>query len=159
MSNSATPWTVACQAPLSMGFSKQEYLIGCHSLLQQIFPTQGSNLGLPNYRQILYHLSHQRSKYWLSYIFFKFMFLFALSKYSEVKLLVHMVLLFYFFFWRTSIVVQWFTISSTVYEGLFSYTCSPINNLFVVFFADSHFDMFQVISVSHYSFDLHFPHN
>ena len=25
MSNSATPWTVACQAPLSMGFSRQEY--------------------------------------------------------------------------------------------------------------------------------------
>ena len=28
MSNSATPWTVACQAPLSMGFSKQEYWSG-----------------------------------------------------------------------------------------------------------------------------------
>ena len=25
VSDSATPWTVACQAPLSMGFSKQEY--------------------------------------------------------------------------------------------------------------------------------------
>ena len=25
MSNSVTPWTVACQAPLSMGFSRQEY--------------------------------------------------------------------------------------------------------------------------------------
>ena len=25
MSDSATPWTVACQAPLSMGFSRQEY--------------------------------------------------------------------------------------------------------------------------------------
>ena len=25
MSNSATPWTVACQAPLSMEFSRQEY--------------------------------------------------------------------------------------------------------------------------------------
>ena len=25
MSNSATPWTVACQAPLSVGFSRQEY--------------------------------------------------------------------------------------------------------------------------------------
>ena len=24
MSDSATPWTVACQAPLSMGFSRQE---------------------------------------------------------------------------------------------------------------------------------------
>ena len=25
MSHSATPWTVACQAPLLMGFSRQEY--------------------------------------------------------------------------------------------------------------------------------------
>ena len=25
MSNSVTPWTVACQAPLSMKFSRQEY--------------------------------------------------------------------------------------------------------------------------------------
>ena len=24
----ATPWTVACQAPLSMGFSRQEYWSG-----------------------------------------------------------------------------------------------------------------------------------
>ena len=29
-----TPWAVACQAPLSMGFSKQEYKgVGCHCLL------------------------------------------------------------------------------------------------------------------------------
>ena len=34
--------------------------LGCHSLLQGIFPTQGSNLGLPHCRQIFfYHLSHQ----------------------------------------------------------------------------------------------------
>ena len=30
-------------------------------LLQWIFPTQGSNLGLPHCRQTLYHLSHQGS--------------------------------------------------------------------------------------------------
>ena len=42
---SATPWTVARQAPLSMEFSRQEILEwGCHFLLQGIFPTQGSNL-------------------------------------------------------------------------------------------------------------------
>ena len=28
MSDSVTPWTVACQAPLSMGFSRQEYWSG-----------------------------------------------------------------------------------------------------------------------------------
>ena len=41
-----TPWTVAHQAPLSMGFSKQDTGGGCHGLLRGIFPTQGSNLGL-----------------------------------------------------------------------------------------------------------------
>ena len=35
--------------------------VGCHALLQGIFPTQGSNLGLPHYRRILYHLSYQES--------------------------------------------------------------------------------------------------
>ena len=30
--------------------------VGCRSLLQGIFPTQGLNLGLPHWRQILYHL-------------------------------------------------------------------------------------------------------
>ena len=35
--------------------------VGSHSLLQGIFPTQGSSPGLLHYRQILYHLSHQRS--------------------------------------------------------------------------------------------------
>ena len=35
--------------------------VDCHFLLQGIFPTQGSNPGLPHYRQTLYHLSHQGS--------------------------------------------------------------------------------------------------
>ena len=55
----ATAWTVACQAPLSMEFSGKSTGVGCHFLLQGIFPTQGLNLGLPHCRQTLYHLSHQ----------------------------------------------------------------------------------------------------
>ena len=39
----ANPWTVTCQAPLSMGFSSKNTGAGCHSLLQGIFLTQGSN--------------------------------------------------------------------------------------------------------------------
>ena len=35
--------------------------VGNHSLLQGIFPTQGSNSGLLHCKQILYHLSHQGS--------------------------------------------------------------------------------------------------
>ena len=38
----ATPWTVAPQAPLSMGFGKDTG-VGCHALLQGISPTEGSN--------------------------------------------------------------------------------------------------------------------
>ena len=33
--------------------------VGCHFLLQGIFPTQGLNPGLPYYRHTLYGLSHQ----------------------------------------------------------------------------------------------------
>ena len=55
----ATPWTVAYQAPLSMGFSRQEYWSGF--LLQGIFLTQGSNWGLLHCRQILDQLSYQGS--------------------------------------------------------------------------------------------------
>ena len=35
--------------------------VGCHALLQGIFPTQGPNPDLPHCRQILYCLSHQGS--------------------------------------------------------------------------------------------------
>ena len=35
--------------------------MGCHSLLQGIFPTQGWNLGLPHCRQILYQLSYREA--------------------------------------------------------------------------------------------------
>ena len=34
--------------------------VGCHALLQGIFPTQGSNPSLPHCRRILYRLRHQR---------------------------------------------------------------------------------------------------
>ena len=59
VSSSATPWTAAHQAPPPIGFSRQEYWSGCHFLLQRIFLTQGSNLGLPHCRQTLYRLSHE----------------------------------------------------------------------------------------------------
>ena len=42
----ATPWTVACQVPLSTEFSRKNTGVGCHFLLQGNFLTQGSNLHL-----------------------------------------------------------------------------------------------------------------
>ena len=43
ISNSATQWTVARQAPLSMEFSGKNTGVDCHFFLQRIFLTQGSN--------------------------------------------------------------------------------------------------------------------
>ena len=54
-----TPWTVACQDRLSVGILQASILdtrVGCHVLLQGIFPTLASNPGLPHCRQILYRL-------------------------------------------------------------------------------------------------------
>ena len=62
-----TPWTVACQARLSMVTG-----VGSCSLLQGIFPTQGSNPGLPHWRRILYHLSHQGSSRILEWVAYPF---------------------------------------------------------------------------------------
>ena len=41
VSNSVTPWTVACQAPLSMGFSRQEYWSGLPFPSPGYFPSPG----------------------------------------------------------------------------------------------------------------------
>ena len=49
----ATPWTVACQTPLSMGFSRQEHWSGLQS-----------NPGLLHCRQRLYQLSYEGSPSW-----------------------------------------------------------------------------------------------
>ena len=50
-----TPWTVACQAHLSMGFSRQKYWNGLPFPFQGIFLIQGSNPCLLLGRQILYN--------------------------------------------------------------------------------------------------------
>ena len=43
VSNSATPRTVGYHTAPSMGFSSKSTGVGCHFLLQRIFPTQGLN--------------------------------------------------------------------------------------------------------------------
>ena len=57
----ATPWTVACQAPPSMGFPRQEYWSGLPFPSPGDLPNPGLKPGLLHCRQILYHLSHQGS--------------------------------------------------------------------------------------------------
>ena len=46
--------------------------VGCHALLQGIFSTQGSNPGLPYFRQIIYQLSHKRSPTILEWVAYPF---------------------------------------------------------------------------------------
>ena len=72
VSDSATPWAVARQAPLSMEFSRQEYWSGLQCPPPGIFPIQGLKPGLLHCRQILYRLSHQGSPWileWAAYPF------------------------------------------------------------------------------------------
>ena len=72
----ATPGTIR-----SMEFSRQNNRVGSPSLLQGIFPTQGSNPGLPQCRQILYQLRHKGSPR-----IFKLRTIALISHTSKVKL-------------------------------------------------------------------------
>ena len=53
----------AFHAPCPWDFPGKNTGVGCHSLLQGIFLTQGSNPCFLNCRQILYQLSHQAFSY------------------------------------------------------------------------------------------------
>ena len=57
----ATPWTVGHQAPLPWDFPGNNTGVGCHFLLQGIFPTQGSNPSLLHWQVDSLQLSHQGS--------------------------------------------------------------------------------------------------
>ena len=64
----ATPWTIYS----SWNSLGQKTGVGCLSLLQGIFPTQGKNPGLPHRRQTLYQLSYKgspRRLVWVVYAF------------------------------------------------------------------------------------------
>ena len=54
-------WTVDPRLLCPWDFPDENNGVGCHFLLQGIFLTQGSNVGLLHGRHILYCLSHQGS--------------------------------------------------------------------------------------------------
>ena len=58
MSDSVTPWTVACQAPLSVEFSSQEYW-SVSILFSGDLPDSGSEARPLALQADSYHLSHQ----------------------------------------------------------------------------------------------------
>ena len=57
----ATPWTVAYQAPPTMGFSRQEYWSGLPFPSPGNLPDPGIEPWSPAFRQTVYRLSHQGS--------------------------------------------------------------------------------------------------
>ena len=59
--------------------------VGSQSLLQGIFPTQGSNPGLPHCRRILYHLSHQGISIYESQVISSIQFLRMWEEEGEVS--------------------------------------------------------------------------
>ena len=61
MSNSLWPWTVACQAPLLIGFSRQEYWSGLPFPPPGNLPNPRIEPGLLHCRWILYCLGHLKS--------------------------------------------------------------------------------------------------
>ena len=70
----ATPWTIYSPPGsfIHEDSPGKNTEVGCHALLQGIFPTQGSNLGLLHCRRILYHLSHQGSPWILEWVAYPF---------------------------------------------------------------------------------------
>ena len=66
----ATPWTVAQEPRLLCPWDSpgKNTWGGSCSLLQGIFPNQRSNPGLLHCRQILYHLTHQGSRFYVDWI-------------------------------------------------------------------------------------------
>ena len=71
----AAPWTVAHQAPLSMGFSRQEYCSGLPLPSPEGLPNPEIEPGSLYCRWILYHLSPQGSqmKGYLSFFLLSFL--------------------------------------------------------------------------------------
>ena len=59
-------------SPVHGGSSGNNTRVGCHALLEGIFPTRGSSPGLPHCRQILYQLNHQGSPRTLTWVAYSF---------------------------------------------------------------------------------------
>ena len=90
----ATPWTVAYQAPLSWDFPGNSTGVDCHFPLQGIFPTQGSNPGLSDCRQMLYRLTHRGSQGQYKKLCICILMLMSLRRFPGSKSM-HKYLLFY----------------------------------------------------------------
>ena len=159
MSDSETPWTVAHQTPLSMGFSRQEHCSGLPSPSPEDFPNPGTkpdSLHLSCIgRQVLYHQWHLGSlnvhKGSMSFRIVVF------SGYVDCWVIWQ---LYSQFFEESPYCspqqLYQFPFPPTVQEGFLSSISSPE---FIVyrFFDDGNSDLCEVISRC--SFDVHFFNN
>ena len=118
-----TPWTVAHQALLSMGFSRQEYWSGLPFLLQEIFSTQGLNLDHQHCRQILYCLSQN---FLLPLMLHPFVKLFTFDSCILPKLIHYLLLLIQM--WGPAFPILYIPLSiTTLYLCIFvPYPCNPL---------------------------------
>ena len=66
----ATPWTVACQVPLSMDFPVKNTGVSCHFLLQGIFLTRDQTHVSCIGRQILYHWATREALYFNRFLIY-----------------------------------------------------------------------------------------
>ena len=64
----ATLWTITCQAPLSLGFSRQEYWSGLPFPLPEDIPDPGVELVSPELQANSILLNHAESLFLLYYI-------------------------------------------------------------------------------------------
>ena len=91
-----TPWTIACQAPLPMGFPRQEYFSGLPLPIREsnpgIFLTQESNPGLLHCRQILYSQLCNSREAWASLSSTISQSLLKLMSFESVMLSNHLIL-------------------------------------------------------------------
>ena len=85
--DSAIPWTVATRLLCPWNSPGKNTGVGCQSLLQRIFPSQGLSLSLLHCRQILHLLNHHQLE-WVAISFSN-----AWKWKVEVKLLSHVRLL------------------------------------------------------------------
>jgi len=64
-----TPWTSACQPPLFIESSREEYWSELPFPSPKDLPNKGTDLGFPHCRQMLYHLNHQGNAYTYIYVY------------------------------------------------------------------------------------------
>ena len=71
--------------------------VGCHFLLQGIFPTQGLNPGLPHCRQMLYCLSHQGGSHF---------YIFIIIIFSDQMIIPWVIFLIIHILWNVQVVLK-----------------------------------------------------